>query len=210
MTQVVLATANPEKAREIAQILGDRLTLRPRPADVPEVEETGATLLENARLKARALASATGLPAIADDTGLEVQALDGAPGVFSARFAGPKATYDQNIRALLEQLTLAAPPRSAKFRTVAVIAWPDGRELVAEGVVDGIIANEARGTRGFGYDPVFIPDGHDGRTFAEMAADEKHRISHRGEAFRALAEQLRVYQSGSGLGTGNESARSAG
>lgn len=191
MTRFVLATANPDKAREIGEILGDSVDLVPRPAEVPDVEETGATLLENARLKAACLAAATGLPAIADDTGLEVDALDGAPGVFSARFAGPGATYRDNVRKLLAELTHVAPPRPARFRTVAIAVWPDGREIVAEGVADGHIAVGARGSAGFGYDPVFVPAGSGGRTFAEMSATEKHEVSHRGAAFRALAALFR-------------------
>lgn len=192
MIAFVLATANPDKVREISEILGDDVTLLPRPAEVAEVEETGSTLLENARLKAVALVRATGLPAIADDTGLEVDALGGAPGVFSARFAGPDAAYADNVKKLLDTLSEVPAPRRARFRTVAIIAWPNGRELVAEGVVDGIVADEARGTDGFGYDSVFIPAGYDGRTFAEMTAAEKHTISHRGRAFRLLAGELRA------------------
>lgn len=192
MTAFVLATANPDKVREISEILGDDVTLLPRPAEAAEVEETGSTLLENARLKAVALVRATGLPAIADDTGLEVDALGGAPGVFSARFAGPDAAYADNVKKLLDTLSEVPAPRRARFRTVAIIAWPNGRELVAEGVVDGIVADEARGTDGFGYDSVFIPAGYDGRTFAEMTAAEKHTISHRGRAFRLLAGELRA------------------
>lgn len=191
MTQFVLATANPDKAREIIEILGRQVDLRPRPLDVDDVEETGTTLAENARLKVRALVEATGLPAIADDTGLEVDSLGGAPGAYSARFAGPRATYGQNVKKLIGLLDSTSMPRSARFRTVAIAAWPDGREIVAEGVVEGMIAPEPRGSGGFGYDSVFIPTGFDGRTFAELAAAEKNRISHRGAAFRALAELLR-------------------
>lgn len=184
----VLASANPDKAAEIAAIL-DGLDLVPRPPEVPDVEESGETLEDNARLKAVALAEATGLPAIADDTGLEVAALGGAPGVYSARYAGPGATYASNCAKLLSELTGAAD-RSARFRTVALVRFPDGRELVAEGAVDGRIAPFARGEGGFGYDPVFVPDEGDGRTFAEMSAAEKHAVSHRGRAFRALAKLL--------------------
>jgi XTP/dITP diphosphohydrolase len=192
----VLATANPEKASEIARILADAdapVELVPRPADVPEVEETGATLEANARVKAVALAEATGLPAIADDTGLVVDALDGAPGVYSARFAGPDATYADNCVHLLERLgATPAAERTARFATVALAAWPDGREVAAIGVVEGVIAAAPTGEAGFGYDPVFIPNEGDGRSFAEMRPDEKHAISHRGRAFRTLAESLLV------------------
>jgi XTP/dITP diphosphohydrolase len=195
---VVLATANPDKAREIVAIVtgtaGEAIEIRPRPTAVPEVEETGETLEENARLKGQALVQATGLPAIADDTGLEVDALDGAPGVYSARFAGPGASYADNVEKLLADLAAAgaAGPESrrARFRTVAIACFPDRGEIVAHGVVEGVIAGEGRGTNGFGYDPVFVPDGGDGRTYAEMTLGEKSALSHRGKAFRALATGL--------------------
>jgi XTP/dITP diphosphohydrolase len=191
VTEFVLATANPDKAREIRAILGDAVVLLPRPSSVPDVEETGATLLDNARLKAQTLAEATGRPAIADDTGLEVQGLDGRPGVYSARFAGEGATYAANVDKLLRELAgVEESGRAARFRTVAVARWPEGMEVSAEGVVEGTIAATPRGTSGFGYDPVFVPAAGDGRTFAEMAASEKDQISHRGRAFRALAAGL--------------------
>ncbi len=193
--QLVLATANPDKSREIADILGTagNVDLLPRPAEVDEVEETGETLVDNARLKARARATATGRAAVADDTGLEVDALGGAPGVHSARYAGPGATYADNVDRLLDEL--AALPdgggdRRARFKTVALAAFPDGREIWSEGVVEGSIAPAARGAGGFGYDPVFVPDEGAGRTFSEMTSDEKHALSHRGRAFRALAVLL--------------------
>jgi XTP/dITP diphosphohydrolase len=196
VTRFVLATANPDKAAEIAQILRDAgapIELEPRPADVPDVEETGATLEANARLKAIGLAAATGRPAIADDTGLEVDALGGAPGVYSARFAGPDATYADNCTLLLRRLDgVPAERRTARFATVALAHWPDGREAAALGTVEGTITAAARGDGGFGYDPVFVPHEGDGRTFAEMTVAEKHAISHRGRAFRTLAEGLRV------------------
>jgi len=193
---VVLATANPDKAKDIASILADasigwQLVLRPD--DVPEVEETGATLVENARLKATALCRATGHAAISDDTGLEVEALGGAPGVWSARYAGERATYADNVSKLLAELGATGdgePNRRARFRTVAMVHFPDGRELWREGVVDGHIVKAPRGANGFGYDPVFAPDEGDGRTFAEMRPEEKHAISHRGRAFRALVAAL--------------------
>ena len=188
--RVVLATANPDKAAEIQAILGDAFELVPRPADVPDVEETGETLVENARLKAVALVEATGLAAMADDTGLEVDALGGAPGVYSSRYAGENATYADNVNKLLRELDgVPDEKRKARFRTVALLRRPDGTELVAEGVVDGQISTECRGRGGFGYDPVFVPLEAAGRTFAEMG-DEKHAISHRGRAFRRLAELL--------------------
>jgi XTP/dITP diphosphohydrolase len=195
LLRLVLASANPDKAAEIAAVLADALEVElvPRPADVPEVVEDGATLLDNARLKARALVAATGLPAVADDTGLEVDALGGAPGVYSARYAGEDVTYADNVAKLLAELGTRPDhggERTARFRTVALAAFPDGTELWAEGAVDGVIAHEPAGRAGFGYDPVFIPGEGDGRTFAEMATDEKHAISHRGRAFRSLASAL--------------------
>lgn len=191
--RAVLATANPDKAREIsAALTGHGIDLIPRPQDVPEVEETGATLLANARLKAQALVAATGLAALADDTGLEVDALGGAPGVFSARYAGPEATYSDNVEHLLRSMAEARRnARTARFRTVLVLTRPDGSELVADGVVEGVIADAPRGTNGFGYDPVFVPAGGAGRTFAEMTLAEKQAISHRGRALRAMAARLR-------------------
>jgi XTP/dITP diphosphohydrolase len=194
--QLVLASANPDKAAEITAILSSvpGLVILPRPTSVPDVEETGDTLVENARLKARALSDATGMPAVSDDTGLEVEALGGAPGVYSARFAGPHASYQDNVAKLLDELLKAganAPERRrATFRSVAMVAYPDGGEVWAEGRVEGVISAVAAGEAGFGYDPIFAPDGFDGRTFAQMTSDEKHRISHRGRAFRALADRL--------------------
>jgi XTP/dITP diphosphohydrolase len=191
--KVVLATANADKAAEIVAILSAAtgIALVPRPADVAEVEETGATLEDNARLKAEALVAATGEAAVADDTGLEVDALGGGPGVYSARYAGPGATYDDNVRKLLAELEgVPLERRTARFRTVALLRRPDGTEVVASGAVDGVIALRARGSQGFGYDPVFVPAEGDGRTFAEMSPEEKHAVSHRGRAFRALADAL--------------------
>ncbi len=191
---LVAATANPDKLAEIREILGGGgVELLPRPVDVPEVEETGDTLVENARLKAVAISDATGRPAVADDTGLEVEALGGAPGVYSARYAGESATYADNVHkmlAALEALPDRGGARRAQFRSVAMVRFPDGREVWREGVVEGSIADDARGSSGFGYDPVFVPDGAGGRTFAQMSPGEKHAVSHRGRAFRALAESL--------------------
>ena len=188
--KLVLASANPDKVREIRELL-DGFEVLPRPADLPDVDETGETLEENARLKAVAVAEATGEAAVSDDTGLEVAALDGAPGVRTARFAGEGATYADNVAKLLAVLTGVAD-RRARFRTVAFVRFPDGREVAAEGAVDGVIAEEPRGSEGFGYDPVFVPLEGDGRTFAEMVGEEKHALSHRGRAFRALALRLVV------------------
>jgi XTP/dITP diphosphohydrolase len=193
--RLVLATANVDKALEIRAVIeavaGDRIELVERPESIPDVDETGETLEDNAFLKALALAEATGAPAIADDTGLEVAALGGAPGVRSARYSGDHATYAENVAKLLKELAAAgagsARERTARFRTVALAYFPDGRRYVAEGAVEGAISREVRGDAGFGYDPVFIPDCGDGRTFAQMSAVEKNAMSHRGKAFRALA-----------------------
>ncbi len=188
---LVLASANPDKVTEIAAILGDGVDLRPRPAGLPDVVEDADTLEGNARLKAVAVCEAAGEGAVADDTGLEVDALGGAPGVHTARFAGEDATYADNVAKMLTDLAgVPEGERGARFRTVALVRFPDGSEVVAEGVVEGTISTEARGDRGFGYDPVFIPADGDGRTFAEMTADEKHAVSHRGRAFRSLADLL--------------------
>jgi XTP/dITP diphosphohydrolase len=190
--KLVLATANLDKAREIVEVLGDGWDVVPRPESVPEVEETGVTLEDNARLKAVALVEATGMPALADDTGLEVAALGGAPGVYSSRYSGEHATYAQNVAKLAREMATVPPAeRQARFRTVALVRFPDGRELVAEGVVDGVIAAEPRGAGGFGYDPLFVPDEGDGRTFAEMTLEEKNAVSHRARAVRAVAAMLR-------------------
>jgi XTP/dITP diphosphohydrolase len=189
MLSLVCASANPDKVAEIAAILGDDVELAPRPADVPDVVEDAETLEGNARLKASAVAAATGRPAIADDTGLEVPALEGAPGVYAARYAGEHASYADNRAKLLAELA-GSPDRRASFRTVAVVVWPDGEETAAEGVCEGIIAERERGERGFGYDPVFVPLEGDGRTFAEMSEDEKHDLSHRGRALRNLLTKL--------------------
>jgi XTP/dITP diphosphohydrolase len=167
--------------------------LEARDSSLPDIDETGMTLEENARLKATDVCARTGLPAIADDTGLEVDALGGAPGVRSARFAGADASYSDNVDLLLARLAnVPEPDRTARFATVAIARWPDGREVAALGTVEGVIAATPRGRGGFGYDPVFVPIEGDGRTFAEMRPEEKHAISHRGRAFRTLAEGLRT------------------
>jgi XTP/dITP diphosphohydrolase len=195
VTELVLATANPDKAAEIRAVLvaeGLDYDLVARPAGVPEVEETGTTLEANARLKAEALRDATGLAALGEDTGLEVDALGGAPGVYSARYAGEDATYADNVQKLLADVhAVHRASRTARFRTVVVVAWPDGTELVASGTVEGVVTDEPRGDGGFGYDPVFAPAGGGGRTFAELPPGKKHAISHRGRALRALAARLR-------------------
>jgi XTP/dITP diphosphohydrolase len=219
---LVLATQNADKAHEIVAIfveasgapiaayavdnvgfllaepdnLAAAIDALPEITEPPDVEETGTTLEENARIKARAIAEATGLLAVADDTGLAVDALDGAPGVYSARYAGEHASYADNVAKLLAALG-THPNRQARFATVSIARRPDGHEVIRFGTVEGTIAAVASGEAGFGYDPVFVPDEGDGRTFAEMSPAEKHAVSHRGRAFRALAAGL----TGQGEGT---------
>lgn len=191
---VVIASANPDKVAEIQALFAaelPHLTLIPRPVGVADVVEDADTLLGNARLKAVALVSATGLPAVSDDTGLFVDSLNGAPGVHTARFAGEHATYADNCTKMLSELERvgATSPalRRARFATVAMIAFPDGSDVFFEGTVEGTIAAELRGVGGFGYDPLFIPEGAPGLTFAELGASAKNTLSHRGRAFRGLA-----------------------
>jgi XTP/dITP diphosphohydrolase len=188
-SQLVLATANPGKTRELRALVGEWGPIDVRSlADFPDVrlpEEDGATYADNAVLKARAVATATGLPALADDSGLEVEALSGAPGVRSARFAPSDA---ERIARLLEVLR-DADDRRARFRCVVALAWPDGRLEQAEGACTGRIAERTIGAEGFGYDPLFVADEL-GRTFAAATAEEKARVSHRARAVRALGERL--------------------
>jgi XTP/dITP diphosphohydrolase len=188
--EIVCATANPGKVAEIADLLPEGWALLPRPATVGDVIEDAGTLVGNARLKARAILAATGKAAVADDTGLEVAALGGAPGVDTAVYAGEGCTDADNRRKMLGVLS-GVSDRSARFVTVVLVAWPDGSETIVEGVCAGRIAEAERGDRGFGFDQLFVPDDGDGRTFAEMSADEKNAISHRGRAFRELAAGLR-------------------
>jgi XTP/dITP diphosphohydrolase len=189
----IVATFNPDKAAELRVLLAlpdvELVVLADWPgATAPE--ENGATLLENARIKALAAVALTGLPAIADDTGLEVDALGGAPGVHAARYAGPRATYADNVAKLLRELAGVPPERrTARFRTVCFAAWPDGTEMSADGTLQGTITDAPRGTNGFGYDPVFVPRGET-RTYAELTDAEKNAISHRGRAVRWLRKLL--------------------
>lgn len=194
MTQrlrIVCASANAAKVAEIQAILSDEVVLLPRPADIPDVVEDADTFEGNARLKAVAICEATGLAAVADDTGLEVDALRGEPGVYSARWSGEGSTAAANRTKMVRELTGIADRRAA-FRTCVVLRWPHGAEIVVEGTCSGTIAEAERGDGGFGYDSLFVPDDSDGRTFAEMSASEKHAISHRGRAFRALVDALSV------------------
>ena len=194
LPRLICASANPDKVAEIALVLDGLVDLLPRPAGLGDVVEDAPDLEGNARLKAVAVCAAAGAGAVSDDTGLEVDALGGAPGVYSARYAGEDATYQDNVDKLLAELhrvgASAPEHRSARFRTAVMVVWPDGRELCVEGVVEGVIAAAPAGDGGFGYDSIFVPLERDGRTFAQMG-DEKHEISHRGRALRALAAVLR-------------------
>lgn len=187
--RLVCASANPKKVAELARMLPDWVQLLPRPDDVGDVEETAPTLEGNAIIKAVEIANAAEEWAIADDTGLEVAALDGAPGVRSARFAGENATDAENRALLLQQLN-DVTDRSAKFRTVVALVNSKGEMHFVKGECSGVIADAERGEHGFGYDSVFVPDESDGRTFAEMSASEKDAISHRGRALAQLPELL--------------------
>jgi XTP/dITP diphosphohydrolase len=186
--RLVVATKNRDKLVEVRAVLASAVpaVTLVEGLDWPDVEETGSTLEENAVLKAEAVVAATGIAAIADDTGLEVDALGGEPGVHTARFAGPDATYADNRSALLSALG-ARSDRAARFRTVIALVTPDGRRHTVEGVLEGSISLTERGSQGFGYDPVFeVGD----RTLAEIGLEEKNRISHRARALRALVELL--------------------
>ena len=190
--RIAVASQNPHKLREIARICTDWpvewVTVRDEPERFPEVEETGDTYLENATLKARAVAAALNLPALADDSGIEVDALGGAPGPRSARYAGEDATDEQNLHQLIRSLKgVPAGGRTARYRCVAALASPDGGLIEAEADCEGTLMGAPRGAAGFGYDPIFVPAGWD-RTMAELTDEEKDRISHRGRALRALAE----------------------
>jgi XTP/dITP diphosphohydrolase len=196
--RLVIATHNAGKLREFDELLGpfDIATAGASALGLEEPEETGSTFRENAVLKARAAAQASGLVALSDDSGLCVEALNGAPGIYSARWAGPTKDFGAAMARVESELRAAAapPPWRAAFISVLALAWPDGADETFEGRVDGTLVFPPRGTAGFGYDPIFRPDGHD-RTFGEMGAEEKHGIpadgslalSHRARAFQALA-----------------------
>jgi XTP/dITP diphosphohydrolase len=187
-TRIVVASKNPDKIREVEGVIADAAPSVEivRGLDWAEVEETEPTLEGNALLKAHAVAAATGIPALADDTGLEVEALGGEPGVRTARFAGPGATYADNVAHLLDRMD-GESNRAAVFRTVVALVGPEGREVTAEGRLPGRIALAGRGSGGFGYDPVFEVDG---RTLAEIGTVEKNRMSHRARALLALVEKV--------------------
>lgn len=187
--RLVCASANPKKVAELARMLPEWVQLLPRPEHVGEVDESAPTLEGNAIIKAVEIANAAEEWAIADDTGLEVAALDGAPGVRSARFAGENATDAENRELLLQRLS-GVNDRVAKFRTVVALVNSKGEMHFVSGECTGVIAESERGDSGFGYDSVFIPDDADGRTFAEMTASEKDAISHRGRALAQLPELL--------------------
>jgi XTP/dITP diphosphohydrolase len=192
--RIAIASHNARKLREIARICADWpvawLTVENHEGPWPEVEETGSTYLENAHLKAGAVAAALGLPTLADDSGIEVDALGGRPGPRSARFAGEDATDERNLQELIRALKgVPGSGRTARYRCLAVLASPEGEEVAAEGICEGILRTKPRGVRGFGYDPIFVPAGWDD-TMAELTDEEKDRISHRGRALRALRNVL--------------------
>jgi XTP/dITP diphosphohydrolase len=191
---VALASRNPGKIREILAICSEWpvrwMTADRDPGPWPEVDETGTTYLENARLKAEALTQARGMASLADDSGIEVDALGGAPGPRSARFAGEHASDRENLDRLIELIRDVPPAgRGARYRCVAVLILPDRSELVGEGTCEGTLIVEPRGSGGFGYDPIFVPAGGS-QTMAELGSEEKNRISHRGRALRALGAGL--------------------
>ena len=187
--RLVCASANPKKVDEIARLLPSWVTLVPRPGHVGDVEETAPTLEGNAIIKAVEVANAAEEWAISDDTGLEVEALSSEPGVRSARYAGDNATDAENRELLLVRLK-GITNRAARFRTVVALVNSKGEIHFVTGICDGRIADSERGSNGFGYDSLFIPNEGDGRTFAEMTAEEKDAISHRGRALRQVPELL--------------------
>jgi XTP/dITP diphosphohydrolase len=193
--RIAIATRNAHKLRELARICSDWpvawVTMKDRaPSDFPDVEETGATYLDNALLKARATAAALALPALADDSGIEVDALGGAPGPRSARYGGDDASDERNLRELIRAVKgVPAGGRTARYRCIAALAMPDGSEVHAEGICEGALVTSPRGDRGFGYAPIFVPAGWD-NTMAELTDAEKDRMSHRGRAFRGLRDLI--------------------
>ena len=210
--KIIFATGNKGKLREAAEVLGpDYEIVSPASLGITEdIPETGSTLQENSLQKAQYLFERTGLPCFADDTGLEVDALGGAPGIYSARYAGPGHDHQKNMDKLLAELekipdqvgddsegvgvasnTKGTVSRRARFRTVVTLILADGQPHFFEGTCEGSIATEKRGSGGFGYDPVFLPDAYPGRTLAEVSEEEKNAVSHRGRALRAMADWLK-------------------
>ncbi len=190
--RIIFATANPGKLREASEVLGPDYEVVP-PASMgitEDIPETGSSLQENSLQKARYLFERTGLPCFADDTGLEVDALGGAPGIYSARYAGPAHDSQANMTKLLAELE-NEKSRRARFRTVVTLILSDGEPRFFEGVCEGSIATERHGAGGFGYDPVFLPDAYPGRTLAEVSEEKKNAVSHRGRAIRAMADWLK-------------------
>ena len=194
--QIVLATHNKDKVREIKNLLEDlsvEIKTFENFPEMPDVDETGTTFKENAILKSNSINEYTGLPALADDSGLEVEALDGRPGVYSSRYAGPGCTYDDNNKKLLQELEgVSTERRKASFRTVIAISWDKDNVETVEGRADGIITTSNQGVSGFGYDPVFYyPQA--GKTFAEMTLEEKNKVSHRGLALLKAKELIKKH-----------------
>lgn len=192
--RLAIASQNAHKLREIGRICADWpvtwLTVESHEGPWPDVEEPHDTYLDNALAKAREVTRSLGVPAVADDSGIEVDALGGAPGPRSARYAGERATDADNLAALLGAIRDVAPAaRTARYRCVAAVVWPDGSEIWAEGKCEGTLETVPRGDAGFGYDPAFVPEGLD-RTMAELAHEEKDLVSHRGRAFRAVRALL--------------------
>jgi XTP/dITP diphosphohydrolase len=190
--KIVFATANAGKLREAAEVLGPdfEIVSLAQAGITEEIPETGKTLQENSLQKATYLFERTGLPCFADDTGLEVDALGGAPGIYSARYAGPNHDHQANMDKLLKELG-ATEERRARFKTVVTLILADGQPRFFEGTCEGSIARAKRGNGGFGYDPVFLPDAYPGRTLAEVSEEEKNAVSHRGQAIRAMAAWLK-------------------
>ena len=192
MTRVGLATSNPGKVREIAAIVPSEITVVPPPDGWIAPPETGETYRENALLKARALVGVLGIACMADDSGIEVDALGGAPGPLSARFSA-EGSDEANLRKLIDAIERTPEEaRGARYRCVAVLVHPSGHEHIAEATVEGRLLTQPRGSGGFGYDPIFVPLDGDGRTMAELSPADKDAISHRGKAFRALSRALRA------------------
>ena len=213
MIELVVATRNTHKTREIQQILGPDFRVRDLGAhpEVPEIVESGMSFEENAKLKALAASRQLSALVIADDSGLEVDVLDGAPGIYSARYGGANATDEDKINKLLGELArfhTKAEGRSARFRCVVALARHTNLLGTFEGIAEGRIANEVRGDHGFGYDPIFIPEGFE-QTFGELPTEVKNAISHRAKAIRALADRLRRPECG-GYGEGGGGGGAAG